>query len=552
MKRGEIQGTSSLANLNNDEPGPASDEPALIVRQDDRAVFIVRLVVIGVIILAAAATSTLIYVFAHNSEVEAYESSYQILADRLIEAFFTDFLLKAGLAKGVRNSLNAILEESQKPLTNLNISQDIWSELAEIPVINGQAITVGWSPVLRGQEERMVLEESVALDFGSQSVEECYLCEDPTTAIVNRDDTVNIPGVGRHSCDTVDQATSAGLVPDGYCATVRELALEVCRCGPTEHPRQERNIKPASDKVYRLSDTEEVIVEPYEDGITIPIRQITSSSKIVASPVLYNLLSSNEHKQPLQLMLETGNVVVTDILLRGETPLYDHFIPEKKTVASILYPLFDKTRNIIGVVNVDFTWESFITSVFPSLGKFVDIVITNQCSGSYTYKVNIENDSLELVGKGDLHDPAYSHSEVSSTESEFDFLTNDTGDASCRYFFSVYSTKQLEAEFVSSEPAIFVAVACSIFLFTAAVFWTYDFLVKRRQKKVMASATRTNDIVRSLFPENVRYRLLQRNVGSVAADDKPAFGDENIPYETSSVGPSSEPIADLFPCAVRR
>ena len=57
-----------------------------------------------------------------------------------------------------------------------------------------------------------------------------------------------------------------------------------------------------------------------------------------------------------------------------------------------------------------------------------------------------------------------------------------------------------------------IAVAV-IFIFTACMFVFYDRLVERRQALVMHKAIQTNAIVTSLFPENVRDRLMKQTPG---------------------------------------
>jgi hypothetical protein len=47
-----------------------------------------------------------------------------------------------------------------------------------------------------------------------------------------------------------------------------------------------------------------------------------------------------------------------------------------------------------------------------------------------------------------------------------------------------------------------------LFVFMAAAFFLYDWFVQTRNKKVIRAAARSNAIVSSLFPSNVRDRLL--------------------------------------------
>lgn len=65
-------------------------------------------------------------------------------------------------------------------------------------------------------------------------------------------------------------------------------------------------------------------------------------------------------------------------------------------------------------------------------------------------------------------------------------------------------------------------------------------MVERRQKLVMNTAARTNAVVKSLFPENVRGRLIEEAGMSI---DKAHFLNRDETHEERS----AKPIADFFP-----
>lgn len=70
-----------------------------------------------------------------------------------------------------------------------------------------------------------------------------------------------------------------------------------------------------------------------------------------------------------------------------------------------------------------------------------------------------------------------------------------------------FPTQAMQEEFVTNEPVLYATMAGSIFLFATLVFAAYDWLVVRRQKKIIDRATKTGGIVSSLFPQTVRERL---------------------------------------------
>jgi len=97
-----------------------------------------------------------------------------------------------------------------------------------------------------------------------------------------------------------------------------------------------------------------------------------------------------------------------------------------------------------------------------------------------------------------------------------------------------------------------------VFVFTAFMFLIYDRLVERRQHVVLNRAATSTAIVSSLFPKNVRERLMQDNQKERKRKDKQG-GLLAAPHHrlksflTNSGGEGEakdfglQPIADLFP-----
>jgi hypothetical protein len=93
----------------------------------------------------------------------------------------------------------------------------------------------------------------------------------------------------------------------------------------------------------------------------------------------------------------------------------------------------------------------------------------------------------------------------------------------------------------------------TIFVFTALMFLVYDRLVERRQRMILAKAVQSSAIVSSLFPKNVRDRLMQANENDKAGNV--AGSNHRLKSFLSGDSKQSEdnlqPIADLFPnCTV--
>ena len=100
------------------------------------------------------------------------------------------------------------------------------------------------------------------------------------------------------------------------------------------------------------------------------------------------------------------------------------------------------------------------------------------------------------------------------------------------------------------------AVAVAIFVFTSLIFVVYDRVVEYRQRLVLKTATATSTIVDSLFPSNVRARLMDEaaeNEKNIKAKKKAKPFEVDMattffPHDEQEdvVKPGMRPIADLF------
>lgn len=145
----------------------------------------------------------------------------------------------------------------------------------------------------------------------------------------------------------------------------------------------------------------------------------------------------------------------------------------------------------------------------------------------------------------------------------------------CEYTLYVYASNQYKQAETSTLPIVFTAIVSATFLVVVLTFIVYDVFVQKRNSKVVNAAARSNAILSSLFPSNVRDRLIADTEAAAAAaansksnsmmnggtasnqaasgksrlrtfldSDSPAglkdHGDEALGYE-------GKPIADLFP-----
>ena len=262
----------------------------------------------------------------------------------------------------------------------------------------------------------------------------------------------------------------------------------------------------------------------------------------LAAPSFYRLLNQMKHDR---------NVVLSGIVKDDDRNVRMSFL---------LQPIFEDLGNfsskIVGFLKVETSWDFFLQDMLPKGTEGVHVVVWNSCDQGVTYDLN--GPLANYLGEGDLHDPSYDYMVISR---EFDPLGIPTQDSAsetvgCSYELRLYPSRAFEKQFQSNRPIIYAAVGVIVFMFTALAFLMYDWFVRRRQHRMVTTAERSNAIVNSLFPANVRDRLLEE--GTPVKEDEPTI---LKPFRSKLVGAYSastssqpltrvtKPIADLFPAA---
>lgn len=242
----------------------------------------------------------------------------------------------------------------------------------------------------------------------------------------------------------------------------------------------------------------------------------------------------------------------------------------------IVTPVFDAFSdgaNIVAFYFLIVPWERYFTNLLPTGKNGFDVVLDDSCGSVVTF--GVDGPEAYLKGAGDLHDTKYDSLGVGwAYEDSFrkmvpiaDYDPTTKGENECIYELYVYPTDTFKELYTSDDPITYAVAVSLIFVFTAVVFLAYDWAVARRQNKVLRTATRTQAIVASLFPENVQERILQEADGkdtdqttftprfrtNRTKDQLRSFLNESDDAENpadagnTTMSLKSRPIADLFP-----
>lgn len=115
----------------------------------------------------------------------------------------------------------------------------------------------------------------------------------------------------------------------------------------------------------------------------------------------------------------------------------------------------------------------------------------------------------------------------------------------------IYPSKAFEDTWTSNNPKFTALVIAIAFAIVIAVFFVYDLFVQIRNDKLVEKAARTNAIVSSLFPSNIRDKVLMEQERAPAASGhsgqrtlRAFMTDGKTP--TPTAGFTTAPMADLF------
>ena len=239
----------------------------------------------------------------------------------------------------------------------------------------------------------------------------------------------------------------------------------------------------------------------------------------------------------------------------------------------MVQPIFDtiyngdksrKEMKMVGALTLLIDWTTLLSNLVSMKDiSDIDVVLRSSCSQlvrPVTFRVT--RDAVIEVGAEDLHDRQYNDLAVNTTLFKLD-LDDETqaeldrqraeqatstveGDCISEIFMSIYPTQELEDSFTTNQGWILTGWVGAIFFFTSIVFFCYDTMVRRRQKKVMDRIIQQDKIVLNTFPKAIRDKLYK--------DAKDEFNDSGklSVYETNNTDDNifgSRQLADLYPNA---
>lgn len=286
---------------------------------------------------------------------------------------------------------------------------------------------------------------------------------------------------------------------------------------------------------------------------------LTQALNLVRENESSHIQYAAEHTAEWAAALSSPNVNPEEPLVRLLYPVLSSALSVPESASA---PATDS--EVSAVVASSFYFGTLLRGILPTGQDGLVVVVNNECGMSFTYELNGAEPTY--LGEGDLHDHQYEDYalSVNFTElSEFiiggDLQTYYQGlpiaTSYCMYNVTIFPSEVMETKYRSNDPIIFTYSVIAIFLVTSICFLGYDKLVADRQQKVLRSAQRSNAIISSLFPSNIRERLFVDGAHGGAEIFQPNkarlrnfLHDEEDPStsEGATGAIKSRPIADLF------
>ena len=324
-------------------------------------------------------------------------------------------------------------------------------------------------------------------------------------------------------------------------------------------------------------DNDEVVVENSQG----PYMAVWQTSPLFHGWVNQNLFRNNMLSSGAQRCLNTQAVVIggIDVAPAGNSSHPDRITAFYSSLLSVaaqkhvtyrgdpmstvylpVFSSFEPTRRPVAVMIAIINWASYFQNVLPpSTGsknfRGVVIVLENECDGSYTYEISGED--VYPLGPGDQHNPKFAHLQKTAS---FQGLLNiadgtkyglDLNQDFCPYKLRVYPSERHFEAYSTDTPIRITFAVVMCFAITAIIFLCYDYLVEQRQKLVLTKANQSTAIVSSLFPKNVRDRIMEETEHQ--STEPPFMGPNSRLKSFLSSDPAKQkgvgrqPIADLFP-----
>lgn len=436
-----------------DERSVEDDGTVKVAREDVKLMNVVRAIVILFLLTVGTISGETVYVITLVGEESSFQESYSKTAQALIESFLAKLNNNLWVARSFATDLGLLV--AQTDLVWPNVTYAGFDQRCSAARVLSDASSISFAPLLL-ESERDSWEAYATDNF--------------------------VPGIPGKDTKGVT-----------YFPTNRSVDQGIYQFNGTKASDQ-----PSKDSLFPIWQMS-------------PFRGDPNTGLI---GTLFNEQSNLVRAQAIQGMMQAQGPCMTDFQYL-DTKNND-FASYASPRGTVYYPIMDKLGGYAaGSLGFEYAWSAMLTGVVDAQELPVVVVVQNQCSGNFSFLVNGLN--VSFMGPGDLHNSDINgYTVVSSSYSAFSAVFGEfrrylVASKECNYRLNVYATSSYYAAFTNTnKPEVYRGIVLAVFVFVVGVFVLYDCMIERRQNRVVAVAQRSDAIVRSLFPTNVRDRLYEQ------------------------------------------
>ena len=240
----------------------------------------------------------------------------------------------------------------------------------------------------------------------------------------------------------------------------------------------------------------------------------------------YNLFSRSSFEHVAHDVIATKDTILSDMCDFSYLSAYavsEELLAEHPWSSYIKEPVvesFEAEAPVVGFVVAVFGWNVYFEHLLAENVKGIDVVVSDDCGDEFTYRVN--GRSSTYLGDGNMHGTSYAEMKITSlfgtdlqyndpAHPEVDGVPYDeyfkgTSNGHCQYRFDIYPTDEFFESEGMNDSVLYSVLIAIIFVVILFLLGLYDFLVTKRQSRLLATASRTHAIVASLFPKMVQDR----------------------------------------------
>lgn len=424
---------------------------APIAKAENKAVFRIRLMIVVFLAVCTVGAACLVYFVTRNSETKAFEAEFDDLAVKVFDSLGSSIETSLMALDGFAVSIVSFVQYANMTWPFVTLP-DYGTRASKVRSLTKSVLITQIQAVPNADVSRW---NEYSLKYGPAWVDE-------NIKIQNEDPTFN--GL------EVDQYVPSGLWGN-------------------------------------QSDTE--LHRPmWQNYPTVPILGYSPFNLDLAVTAGLNMAlpSLNERKAVIG---GVSNDPVTVPLYNTTNELVKYYTGDdqetEEPLSEMYYPIFEDAANrvaggdamgsqgeMVSVIGSWFYWRDLMTDILPTGSNGIVAVFENGCNQTFSYQIN--GPDVVFLGYRDAHEKKYDDFGVKAELIDLKQYTSSgnqvyTGlplsDETCPYVVCVYPSQTFEDQYVGSDAAIAMGVAISIFVFTTMVFLFYDFIVERRQRKVM-------------------------------------------------------------------